>query len=127
MYLLIFNASWIVTCKISSPLTFKLLAHKPIFRCAVLMFQEEFAKRLVAQVKDENYCRLSVNCQLLAKTKLVMKVHSIHWVKHIVWSYRLVKTTFSHLRKSNLRLLKWNLITHHLLSILLYVIDDLDV
>jgi 18S rRNA (adenine1779-N6/adenine1780-N6)-dimethyltransferase len=51
-----------------------LLAHKPIFRCAVLMFQEEFAKRLVAQVKDENYCRLSVNCQLLAKTKLVMKV-----------------------------------------------------
>ena len=27
----------------SSPLVFKLLAHRPIFRCAVIMFQEEFA------------------------------------------------------------------------------------
>jgi len=59
---------------ISSPLTFKLLAHRPIFRAAVLMYQQEFAMRLVAQPGEELYCRLSVNCQLLAKTTHVMKV-----------------------------------------------------
>uniref|UniRef100_A0A6S8B8E6 rRNA adenine N(6)-methyltransferase n=1 Tax=Aplanochytrium stocchinoi TaxID=215587 RepID=A0A6S8B8E6_9STRA len=31
--------------QISSPLVFKLLAHRPLFRCAVIMFQEEFAQR----------------------------------------------------------------------------------
>ncbi|KAG9457890.1 hypothetical protein H6P81_002398 [Aristolochia fimbriata] len=35
--------------QISSPLTFKLLSHRPAFRCAVIMFQREFAMRLVAQ------------------------------------------------------------------------------
>lgn len=35
--------------QISSPLTFKLLAHKPVFRAAVIMFQHEFAMRLVAK------------------------------------------------------------------------------
>lgn len=35
--------------QISSPLTFKLLSHKPMFRCAVLMFQKEFAQRLIAK------------------------------------------------------------------------------
>lgn len=59
---------------ISSPLTFKLLAHRPIFRMALLMYQREFALRLVAQPGEELYCRLSVNCQLLAKTTHVMKV-----------------------------------------------------
>ncbi|KAF8404180.1 hypothetical protein HHK36_009060 [Tetracentron sinense] len=33
----------------SSPLTFKLLSHRPAFRCAVIMFQMEIAMRLVAQ------------------------------------------------------------------------------
>ncbi|GMF45799.1 unnamed protein product [Phytophthora fragariaefolia] len=35
--------------QISSPFVFKLLAHRPMFRCAVVMFQEEFAKRLSAK------------------------------------------------------------------------------
>lgn len=35
--------------QISSPLLFKLLAHRPMFRCAVIMFQEEFAQRLTAK------------------------------------------------------------------------------
>jgi 18S rRNA (adenine1779-N6/adenine1780-N6)-dimethyltransferase len=35
--------------QISSPLTFKLLAHRPSFRAAVIMFQHEFAMRLVAK------------------------------------------------------------------------------
>ena len=38
-----------VPYQISSPLTFKLLLHRPTFRCAVLMFQREFALRLTAR------------------------------------------------------------------------------
>jgi 16S rRNA A1518/A1519 N6-dimethyltransferase RsmA/KsgA/DIM1 with predicted DNA glycosylase/AP lyase activity len=34
---------------ISSGITFRLLAHRPLFRCAVIMFQEEFALRLSAK------------------------------------------------------------------------------
>ncbi|KAF7728479.1 Dimethyladenosine transferase [Apophysomyces ossiformis] len=60
--------------QISSPLVFKLLEHRPLFRCAVLMFQREFALRLVAQPGDELYCRLSANVQLYAKVDHIMKV-----------------------------------------------------
>ncbi|KAI8068129.1 dimethyladenosine transferase [Gilbertella persicaria] len=60
--------------QISSVLVFKLLEHRPMFRCAILMFQREFALRLVAKPGDELYCRLSVNVQLLAKVDHVMKV-----------------------------------------------------
>eukprot|EP00501_MAST-03F_sp_TOSAG23-6_P000097 GSMAST32.ASY1.ANO1.99.1 assembled CDS len=60
--------------KISSALTFKLIAHRPFFRSAVIMFQEEFAMRLSAQPGSAMYCRLAVNCQLLAKVSQLMKV-----------------------------------------------------
>ena len=60
--------------QVSSPLVFKLLAHRPAFREAVLMFQREFALRLVAKPGDPLYCRLSANCQLLATTTHIMKV-----------------------------------------------------
>eukprot|EP00743_Colponemidia_sp_Colp-15_P001993 GILK01002166.1.p1 GENE.GILK01002166.1~~GILK01002166.1.p1 ORF type:complete len:312 (-),score=56.95 GILK01002166.1:249-1184(-) len=63
-----------VPYQISSPLVFKLLAHRPTFRCAVLMFQREFAMRLVAKPGDELYCRLSVNTQLLSNVSHLMKV-----------------------------------------------------
>ncbi|KAM9978896.1 hypothetical protein ACTFIY_012636 [Dictyostelium cf. discoideum] len=63
-----------VPYQISSPLTFKLLAHRPIFRTAVLMFQKEFALRLGAKPGDSLYCRLSVNTQLLSKVTHLMKV-----------------------------------------------------
>jgi len=59
---------------ISSPLTFKLLCHRPLFRSALLMYQREFALRLCANPGDELYCRLSVNTQLLAKVAHVLKV-----------------------------------------------------
>merc|ERR1711962_1798365 len=49
--------------QISSPFVFKLLLHRPFFRCAVLMFQREFAMRLVAKPGDKLYCRLSINTQ----------------------------------------------------------------
>ncbi|XP_011630125.1 probable dimethyladenosine transferase isoform X3 [Pogonomyrmex barbatus] len=60
--------------QISSPLVFKLLTHRPLFRYAVLMFQREFAERLVAKPGDKLYCRLSINTQLLARVDMLMKV-----------------------------------------------------
>ncbi|CAM9331133.1 unnamed protein product, partial [Ectocarpus fasciculatus] len=60
--------------QISSPFLFKLLSHRPMFRCAVIMFQLEFAQRLTAKPGDELYCRLSVNTQLLAKVDNLLKV-----------------------------------------------------
>ncbi|KEG10790.1 putative ribosomal RNA adenine dimethylase family protein [Trypanosoma grayi] len=58
---------------ISSALVFKLLK-KPTFKCAVLMFQREFALRVCAQPGTEAYCRLSVNSQLLARCSHLMKI-----------------------------------------------------
>ncbi|CAG9827263.1 unnamed protein product [Diabrotica balteata] len=63
-----------VPYQISSPLVFRLLLHRPFFRCAVLMFQLEFAQRLVAKAGDKLYCRLSVNTQLLSRVDMLMKV-----------------------------------------------------
>jgi 18S rRNA (adenine1779-N6/adenine1780-N6)-dimethyltransferase len=60
--------------QISSPLTFKLLCHRPFFRAAVLMYQREFALRLLAKPGDPNYCRLSLNTQLLSRTSHLLKV-----------------------------------------------------
>ena len=60
--------------QISSPIVFKLLTHKPLFKCAVLLIQREFAMRLVAKLNSEFYCRLSVNVQLLSKVEHIMKV-----------------------------------------------------
>jgi 18S rRNA (adenine1779-N6/adenine1780-N6)-dimethyltransferase len=63
-----------VPYQISSALVFKLLSHRPMFRCAVLMFQEEFALRLTARPGEALYCRLSVNVQLMAKVDQLIKV-----------------------------------------------------
>jgi 18S rRNA (adenine1779-N6/adenine1780-N6)-dimethyltransferase len=58
---------------ISSALVFKLLKHSN-FKCAVLMFQREFALRCCAQPGSEAYCRLSVNTQLLSRCSHLMKI-----------------------------------------------------
>eukprot|EP00462_Mataza_sp_D1_P007968 CAMPEP_0175125978 /NCGR_PEP_ID=MMETSP0087-20121206/3600_1 /TAXON_ID=136419 /ORGANISM="Unknown Unknown, Strain D1" /LENGTH=296 /DNA_ID=CAMNT_0016407843 /DNA_START=205 /DNA_END=1094 /DNA_ORIENTATION=- len=60
--------------QISSPLTFKLLTHRPFYRCALLMYQREFALRLVAKPGSDLWCRLSLNSQLLARCDHIMKV-----------------------------------------------------
>ncbi|KAK4104478.1 rRNA adenine dimethylase [Parathielavia hyrcaniae] len=60
--------------QISSPLIFKMLAMPNPPRIAVLMFQREFAKRLVARPGDSLYSRLSVNVNFWATCKHIMKV-----------------------------------------------------
>lgn len=66
--------------QISSAIVFKLLAHRPMFRCAVLMVQEEFALRLSARPGEALYCRLSVNTQLLAKVDQLLKVGKVRFL-----------------------------------------------
>jgi 18S rRNA (adenine1779-N6/adenine1780-N6)-dimethyltransferase len=60
--------------QISSPLVFKLLNQPRPPRVSILMFQREFALRLLARPGDSLYCRLSVNVQMWAKVTHIMKV-----------------------------------------------------
>lgn len=60
--------------QISSPLVFRLLSHRPLFRVAILMFQREFALRLVAKAGTALWSRLSANVQLYAKVDHIMNV-----------------------------------------------------
>ncbi|EAU87730.2 rRNA (adenine-N6,N6-)-dimethyltransferase [Coprinopsis cinerea okayama7 len=61
--------------QISSPLVFRLLSHRPLFRVAILMFQREFALRLVARPGTSLWSRLSANVQLYAKVDNIMHVN----------------------------------------------------
>lgn len=93
--------------QISSPLVFKLLLHRPFFRCAILMFQLEFAQRLVAKPGDKLYCRLSVNTQLLSRVDMLMKVLVYHTFRlHFTFTkyyfLRLDETISDHHLKLNL-------------------------
>jgi len=58
--------------QISSPITFKLL--KTDFDVAVLMYQYEFAKRMVAKEGTKEYGRLSVAVQYNADVEFICKV-----------------------------------------------------
>ncbi|MFU8653677.1 16S rRNA (adenine(1518)-N(6)/adenine(1519)-N(6))-dimethyltransferase RsmA [Methanotorris formicicus] len=58
--------------QISSPITFKLL--KTNFDIAVLMYQYEFAKRMVAKEGTKDYSRLSVAVQYKADVEFICKV-----------------------------------------------------
>ncbi|MDD3494057.1 MAG: 16S rRNA (adenine(1518)-N(6)/adenine(1519)-N(6))-dimethyltransferase RsmA [Candidatus Thermoplasmatota archaeon] len=55
--------------QISSPVTFKLLAQD--FELAVLMYQREFARRLVAEPGSRDYSRLSVMAQYRARWEIL--------------------------------------------------------
>ena len=54
---------------ISSPVTFKLLEHK--FDLGILMYQHEFAKRIVALPGSKDYGRLSVGVQYYADVEIL--------------------------------------------------------
>ncbi|KAE9409046.1 S-adenosyl-L-methionine-dependent methyltransferase [Gymnopus androsaceus JB14] len=60
--------------QISSPLIFRLLSHRPLPRICILMFQHEFALRLVAKPNTALWSRLSANVQLYAKVDYLMHV-----------------------------------------------------
>ncbi|KAH3687977.1 hypothetical protein WICPIJ_001039 [Wickerhamomyces pijperi] len=60
--------------QISSPLVFKLINQPKPPRVSILMFQREFALRLLARPGDSLYCRLSANVQMWANVTHVMKV-----------------------------------------------------
>lgn len=61
--------------QISSPLVFRLLSHRPLFRVAILMFQREFALRLTARPGTALWSRLSANVQLYAKVDNIINVN----------------------------------------------------
>lgn len=58
---------------ISSPLTFKLLEQD--FVSGVLMYQKEYAERMVADVGEPNYSRLSVMVSVKAEVANLFSVH----------------------------------------------------
>lgn len=58
--------------KISSPITFKLLEYD--FDFAILMYQLEFAQRMVAKPGDSNYSRLSLMLHFCADIELLFEV-----------------------------------------------------
>lgn len=60
--------------QISSPLVFKLINQPKPPRVSILMFQREFALRLLARPGDSLYCRLSANVQMWANVTHIMKV-----------------------------------------------------
>jgi 16S rRNA (adenine1518-N6/adenine1519-N6)-dimethyltransferase len=57
---------------ISSDVTFRLLRYP--FRFAILMYQREFAERMVAKVGEEDYSRLSVTVQYFADVEVLFSV-----------------------------------------------------
>ncbi|GAB2282788.1 hypothetical protein Dimus_017323 [Dionaea muscipula] len=59
---------------ISSPLVAKLVFGESPFRSATLLLQKEFARRLLADPGDSEYCRLAVNVKLVAEVEFVMDV-----------------------------------------------------
>ena len=64
--------------RISSPITFRLLDLS--FERAALMYQEEFAHRLVARCGDDAYSRLSVKAYVRTRSEIVERVpRSAFW------------------------------------------------
>ena len=59
---------------ISSEITFKLLKQK--FKLGILMYQYEFAKRMVSSCNSKDYSRLSVNTNYFADASIIMKVEA---------------------------------------------------
>ena len=55
--------------QISSPITFKFLEHD--FKLAVLIYQKEFADRMIAKAGSKNYSRLSVGIYYKTKCELL--------------------------------------------------------
>lgn len=108
--------------QISSPLTFRFLEHE--FERAVLIYQLEFAERMVARPGDRNYSRLSLMVRAKAHAKIVERIgRGAFWPKpkvdsavvvlepkpkgeRIELNENLVKALFQHRRSTVLAALK---------------------
>lgn len=77
--------------KISSPITFKLLEHD--FDSAVLMYQKEFAERMLAEPGNKNYSRLSVMMHFGAKVAMLFDVPSSAFIPQPKVSSAVIKLT----------------------------------
>ncbi len=64
---------------ISSEVTFRLLREVE-FDLAILMYQQEFAERLIAQPCNRNYSRLTVNFRYRAHAEVLMRVAANEFV-----------------------------------------------
>lgn len=60
---------------LSSPITYKLLLHSAGFGLAVLLYQKEFAQKMIAKPGSSLYGRLSVITQALADIEILEFVH----------------------------------------------------
>ncbi|UCH71899.1 MAG: ribosomal RNA small subunit methyltransferase A, partial [Thermoplasmatales archaeon] len=63
--------------QISSPITFKFLEYD--FSSAVLIYQKEFADRMIAKPGNKNYSRLSIGIYYKANCKLLETVPKIYF------------------------------------------------
>jgi 18S rRNA (adenine1779-N6/adenine1780-N6)-dimethyltransferase len=59
---------------ISTPLIFRLTAHRPAWRRTVIMLQKEVANRLMADPGNTEYSRLSVNTSIFLRAEKIEKV-----------------------------------------------------
>ncbi|AIU70135.1 16S rRNA methyltransferase [Thermococcus eurythermalis] len=116
--------------QISSPVTFKLLRHD--FERAVLIYQLEFAERMVAEPGDKNYSRLSLMVQAKANVEVVERIgRGAFWPRpkvdsavvvikpkprdeRIELNKDLVKALFQHRRSTVVAALKKS---HHMLGL----------
>ena len=114
--------------QISSPITFKLLDYS--FNLAVLLYQKEFAERIIAKPGSKQYSRLSVNayykseCSLLkivpknvfypipkvdsAMIKLIPRKTPAFFVENEEFFKNFVNVMFSHRRKKIKNIIKDN-------------------
>ena len=60
---------------LSSAITYKLMLHEAGFGLAVLLYQREFAQKLIAEPRSKMYGRLSVISQAFAEIELLEVVH----------------------------------------------------
>lgn len=63
---------------VASEITFRLMKEVP-FEMAVLMYQKEFAQRLLASPESSDYSRLSIDFQYLGTAKRLMEVKAQHF------------------------------------------------
>ncbi len=116
--------------QISSPVTFKLLEHD--FERAVLIYQLEFALRMVAEPGDKNYSRLSLMVRAKAHAEIAERIgRDAFWPRpkvdsavvvltpkpkgeRIELNENLVKALFQHRRSTVVSALKKS---HHMLGI----------